>query len=71
MVQFLSKSIKLFRIYRKMKYLTYDFDIWQGHKILFNLLICIYGPKEEEEQQLHSFDCSPLWSSTVVDADNT
>jgi len=38
MVQICAKSIKPFRIYCEMKYLTFDFDIWlwgQGHKILF------------------------------------
>jgi len=27
MVEFLAKSFKLFKIYRKMKYLTFDFDL--------------------------------------------
>jgi len=35
MVQIWGKSIKPFRIYREMKYLTFDFDLWplgQGHE---------------------------------------
>jgi len=46
MVQFLAKSIKPFRIYRKMKYLTFDFYLWpwgQGHKkILLYLALQSY-----------------------------
>jgi len=48
MVEIWAKSIKQFRIYREMKYLTFDFDLWplgQGHKkIPPTLFICIYGP---------------------------
>jgi len=44
-VYFFSKSIKPFSIYRKMKYLTFDFDLWpcgQGHKILC-FYVALYG----------------------------
>jgi len=37
-VQFLAKSIQPFRIFCKMKYLTFDFDLWAwglGPKMLF------------------------------------
>jgi len=49
MVQFLAKSIKRFRIYRKIKYLTFDYDLWpwgQGHNILlfyFIFIRLLYG----------------------------
>jgi len=47
-VQFLGESVKPFRIYRKMKYLTFDFDLWpwsQGHeKNPPTFLVGIFGP---------------------------
>jgi len=32
-VQFLAKSIKPFRIYRKIKHLSFDFDLWSWVKV--------------------------------------
>jgi len=46
-MQFLAKSIKPFRIYRKIKHLTFDFlTLGQGHRILFiylSFLWLLYG----------------------------
>jgi len=39
---FLAKSVKPFKIYRKMKYLTFDFDLC-GHKnLFFHLALHVY-----------------------------
>jgi len=49
MVQLLAKSIKPFRIYRKRKYLTFNFYLWplvkvmKKHIFFLTLFICIYG----------------------------
>jgi len=49
-MQFLEKSVKPFKTYRKLNYLTFDLDIWpygHGHKMLFSqisfIMLCKIG----------------------------
>jgi len=43
MVQVLAKSVKPFRIYRKMKYLTFDFDLGVKVTKSFIFYLSFYG----------------------------
>jgi len=38
-VQFLEKSTKPFKIYHKMKYLTFEFDLWNNKLGLYSIII--------------------------------
>jgi len=54
-MQVWAKSIKPFKIYNEMKYLTFDFDLWpwgQGHKIKFfiKLFMIIISCKFEQNR---------------------